>query len=101
MITWCRLGQRALPGGLSASLFNVGRGLGYDSQPLAVHSPPVTVGDQALNISVRVLMPKWPGAGAQVMPAARRPRRPKRWRPAARGVWGEQFLGPDHRALRA
>jgi short chain dehydrogenase len=30
--------------------FNVGRGLGHHSQPLAVHGAPFTVGDQALNL---------------------------------------------------
>ena len=59
MITWCRPGQRAWAGRLSASLFDVGRGLGHDSQSFAVHRLPVAVGDQALNTSVRALMPKW------------------------------------------
>jgi hypothetical protein len=45
MVTGCRLGQRALLRRLSSVLHNVRRGLGYDSQPVAVHSAPVTAGD--------------------------------------------------------
>jgi hypothetical protein len=40
MITWCRPGPRAMLRRLSTLLLDVGRGLGHDSQPLAVHSAP-------------------------------------------------------------
>jgi hypothetical protein len=67
MITWCRFGQRALLRRLSALLLDVGHGLGYDSQPLAVHDPPVTVGDQASTLVASSHAENGPGTGAQMM----------------------------------